>query len=199
MVEIIQAIYYLFALITAFFIVKAFRKGTQTGKKMGTALMMNFLMILTYSLNLQSDHQVVKSFGCSMMLIFTDLLLFFYYDYVLCFIDWQNRVPKWIKFVFAAYIFMDAVFMLMIPFTEIAVSFSHCPFGDGYLLTYVPQIPFHVHTVADVIMILTTMALLLMKCGEVPKVFFKALLRSHRSNAPYDRDQFYLFGGIYSD
>ena len=173
MVEIIQAIYYLFALITAFFIVKAFRKGTQTGKKMGTALMMNFLMILTYSLNLQSDHQVVKSFGCSMMLIFTDLLLFFYYDYVLCFIDWQNRVPKWIKFVFAAYIFMDAVFMLMNPFTEIAVSFSHCPFGDGYLLTYVPQIPFHVHTVADVIMILTTMALLLMKCGEVPKVFLK--------------------------
>ena len=173
MVEIIQAIYYLFALITAFFIVKAFGKGTQIGKKMGTALMMNFLMILAYSLNLQVGYEIVKSFGCSMMFIFTDFLLFFYYDYVLYFIDWQNRVPKWIKIIFAAYIFMDAVFMLMNPFTEIALSYSQRPLGAGYLLTYVPQIPFHIHTAADVIMILTTIMLLFMKCGEAPIIFLK--------------------------
>ncbi len=173
MIEIIQAIYYLFALITAFFIQKAFRKGTRNGKKLGTALMMNFLMILAYSLNLQSGYQIVKSFGCSLAFCFVDLLLFFYYDYILYYIDWQDRVPKWIKILFAAYIFMDAVILLMNPFTEFALSYLHTPFGEGYLLTYVPQIPFHGHTIANVVMILTTITLLLMKCGEAPKIFLK--------------------------
>lgn len=173
MIEIIQAVYYLFALVTAFFLLKAFRKGTEIGKKLGTALLMNFLMIWAYTFNLQLNYQIMKSLGCSLAFILMDLMLFFYYDYILYFIDWHEKIPKWIKVVFGAYIFIDAVFMLINPFNEIAVTYSTRKMGDGFLLIYQPQLPFYGHTVFDIIVILTTISLLVMKCKDSPRLFLK--------------------------
>lgn len=173
MEDFIVAGYYLFALLLAFFIIKSNKKGTETGKKLSIAMLMNFLMIIAYTLNMSSDYRIVKSVGCSLTLLLTDFMLFFYYDYIVSFIGWNNRVPKWIKYIFCAYMFVDSVFMLINPFMEEAVGFVEKPLGKGYLLTYIPQLPFHVHSVFNYIMVAMTIALLLLKCGETPKVYLK--------------------------
>ncbi len=171
MYQVTLAIYYLFALINALHIIKAFRMGTQIGRKLGTAMMMNFLMIWAYSFNLLAESRLLKSLGCSVAFILLDWMLYFYYSYVVAFIDWAKRVPIWIKIAFAAYGVIDAIFLLINPFREVALSYSERAFGDGYLLIYVPMIPFHVHTIYNFIMIMVTIALLLLKTGEVPKIF----------------------------
>ena len=159
MEEIIVAIYYIFALVVAILVLKSYRKGTESAKKLGIAMLMNFLMIGTYTLNLTSGYLIIKSIGCSLTFTLMDLMLFFYYDYAMAFVGWENRTPKWIKIAFGAYIFIDGIFMMINPFDQVAVSYMHESFGDGYILTYVPQIPFHIHTAFDMMMIAATIIL----------------------------------------
>ena len=173
MEEIIVAIYYIFALVVAILVLKSYRKGTESAKKLGIAMLMNFLMIGTYTLNLTSGYLIIKSIGCSLTFTLMDLMLFFYYDYAMAFVGWENRTPKWIKIAFGAYIFIDGIFMMINPFDQVAVSYMHESFGDGYILTYVPQIPFHIHTAFDMMMIAATIILLSLKCGETPRVYRK--------------------------
>ena len=173
MEEIIVAIYYIFALVVAILVLKSYRKGTESAKKLGIAMLMNFLMIGTYTLNLTSGYLIIKSIGCSLTFTLMDLMLFFYYDYAMAFVGWENRTPKWIKIAFGAYIFIDGIFMMINPFDQVAVSYMHESFGDGYILTYVPQIPFHIHIAFDMMMIAATIILLSLKCGETPRVYRK--------------------------
>ena len=116
MEEIIVAIYYIFALVVAILVLKSYRKGTESAKKLGIAMLMNFLMIGTYTLNLTSGYLIIKSIGCSLTFTLMDLMLFFYYDYAMAFVGWENRTPKWIKIAFGAYIFIDGIFMMINPF-----------------------------------------------------------------------------------
>lgn len=83
MEEIIVAIYYIFALVVAILVLKSYRKGTESAKKLGIAMLMNFLMIGTYTLNLTSGYLIIKSIGCSLTFTLMDLMLFFYYDYAM--------------------------------------------------------------------------------------------------------------------
>lgn len=171
--QLIYTAYYLFALIVASIILKAFRKGTEIGKRLGTALLMNFFMIVAYTQNLQWDNSFIKSLGCSISFIFMDLMLLFYYDYVLVFIGSTKKIGQWFKIILVGYTFVDAVFMLINPFSEIALSYSQTKMGDGYMLEYVPEIPFHIHVIFNIIMIVTTIVLLLVKCWDAPKIFSK--------------------------
>ena len=76
MEEIIVAIYYIFALVVAILVLKSYRKGTESAKKLGIAMLMNFLMIGTYTLNLTSGYLIIKSIGCSLTFTLMDLMLF---------------------------------------------------------------------------------------------------------------------------
>lgn len=172
MVEITLAIYYLFALLTAFFLVKAYRRDTVISNKLGRAMLMNFLMILAYTFNF-FPYESLKSLGCSVAFVLMDLMLYFYYDYTVAFIGWSQRVPRWIKGFFSAYVVIDGIFMMINPFNQVALSYLKEPLGDSYILTYVPGIPFHAHTIFNVIMIAVTIVLLLLKCREEPVVYRK--------------------------
>ncbi len=171
MEELIIAGYYLAALVTAFFLVKSYRKDTAISKKLAIAMLMNFLMILAYTLNISSDQKLVKSIGCSLSFVLMDLMIFFYYDYILTYIGAKRKATKVFKYIFMAYCFVDSVFLIVNPFKEIALSYGQEAFADGYILTYVPMIPFHIHIVFNIIMILATIFLLFRKCKEAPKVY----------------------------
>ena len=172
-IQVIYTGYYLFALIIASFILKAFKKGTDVGKKLGTAMLFNLFMILAYTLNLQWEMDLIKSFGCSFTFIMMDLMLLFYYDYVLVFIDAHQKAKMWVKVLIVAYTFVDAVFMLINPFSEIALSYAHASIGESYILKYVPAMPFHIHVAFNIIIIVLTIVLLVLKCSDAPKIFSK--------------------------
>jgi len=169
--ELIIAGYYLAALVSAFFLVKSYRRDTAISKKLGIAMLMNFLMILAYTLNISAEQFMTKSIGCSCSFVLMDLMIYFYYDYVLAYIGSKRKVARVLKYIFLAYCFVDSIFLLANPFKEIALSYRKAAFADGYVLTYVPMIPFHVHIVLNVIMIVATIILLFVKCKEAPKVY----------------------------
>ncbi len=171
--EIVLAVYYVLALVTALFLVKAYHKGTVISKMLGNAMLMNFLMILAYSLNITSEYVFIKSFGCSLAFVFMDVMILFYYNYTVAYIGWKERVPRWIKYVFCAYIVVDALFLMANPFSQVALTYIEEPFLNGIVLSYVPGIPFHAHIVFNYIMIAATICLLAFKCGEAPKVYLK--------------------------
>lgn len=171
MEEILIAVYYLSALILAFFIIKSYKKDTINSKKLSIALLMNFLMILAYTLNISAQQELVKSIGCSISFVFMDFMLFCYYNYVLAYIGWQNRAAKVLKYVFLAYAIVDTIFMVSNPFTGFTLEYFTESFAEGYVLTYMPLIPFHAHIVFNYSMIVATIILLLRKCREAPKVY----------------------------
>lgn len=171
---VIQMLYYMIALMDAFILLRAYNRGSALSKKLSLAMLMNFFMIVFYSLNLSGlNNLVLKSFGCSLAFISANLMLLFYFDFILSYIGWQERIPKTFLIVVAGYILLDAIFLLINPFNQIALSYVFRPFGDSYLLAYVPKLPFHFHTIFDTIMIFSMILLLVMKCFEVPSVYYK--------------------------
>ena len=171
MEEILLAVYYLSAFVLAFFIVKSYKKDTVISRKLAIPMLMNFLMILVYTLNMSSQLELVKSIGCSVSFVLMNFMLFCYYNYVLVYIGWQSRAARVFKYAFLAYAIVDAIFLLSNPFTNFSLGYLHEPFGEGYVLTYLPFIPFHVHIMFNFAMIIATIVLLLRKCREAPKVY----------------------------
>ena len=171
MEEILIAVYYLSALILAYFIIKSYKKDTINSRKLAIAMLMNFLMILAYTLNISAEQELIKSIACSVSFVLMDFMLFCYYNYVLAYTGLQNRAVKGVKYIFLAYAIVDAIFLLSNPFTNFALEYFQKPFSGGYVLTYIPLIPFHLHIVFNFSMIVATIILLLRKCREAPKVY----------------------------
>ena len=84
MEEILIAVYYLSALILASFVVKTYRKDTVISRKLAIAMLMNFLMILAYTLNISAEREIVKTIGCLASFVLMDFMLYCYYDYNCC-------------------------------------------------------------------------------------------------------------------
>lgn len=171
MEEILIAGYYLSALVLASFIVKSYRKDTAISKKLAIAMLMNFLMILAYTLNISSEQEIVKSIGCSVSFVLMDFMIYFYYDYILTYIGSTKKAARIFKYIMLAYVVVDTIFLLVNPFMEVALSYSKEPFAEGYVLVYVPMIPFHIHVAFNIIMMAATIILLFVKCKEAPKVY----------------------------
>lgn len=171
MEEILIAVYYLSALILASLIVKTYRKDTAISKKLAIAMLMNFLMILAYTTNISAEREIIKTMGCLASFVLMDFMLYCYYDYVLVYIGWKSRAARVFKVIFLAYAVVDAIFLMSNPYTGFALSFKKVAFAEGYVLTYVPRIPFYVHIAYNFIMILATIIPLLRKCKEAPKVY----------------------------
>ena len=171
MEELIIAGYYLAALVMAFFIVKSYRRDTEISKKLGIAMLMNFLMIFAYTLNITSERELYKSIGCSLCFVLMDWMIYFYYDYVRAYIGAKGKVTKVFKYIFMSYCFVDSMFLLVNPFKEVALSYTKEELGSIYVLNNVPMVPFHIHIVFNIIMITGTIFLLLRKCKEAPKVY----------------------------
>ena len=167
----IWALYVVSALVNSFFLLKAYRRESAIARKLGIAMLMNFLMILFYTLNIVIAFPLVQSLGCSIAFIFLDIMLYFYMEYVVAYVGWAERFPQWIRAVFVAYLVIDSVFMLINPFTGITLSYESVSFGNGSILTYHPHMLFYVHMLYNVLQILLTIALLIIKCRETPKAY----------------------------
>ncbi|MCR5418797.1 MAG: diguanylate cyclase [Lachnospiraceae bacterium] len=167
----IWALYVISALLNAFFLLKAYRRESRIARKLGIAMLMNFLMILFYTLNVVLDAPLIQSLGCSIAFIFLDLMLYFYLEYVISYVGWEFRFPQWIRVAVLAYLIIDSVFMLVNPFTGIALSYHRVAFGDGSILTYEAHLLFYAHMVFNVLLILGTIILLLRKRRETPKAY----------------------------
>lgn len=170
---IIALLYYLVALIAALILLNAYKRGTTIGKKIGKVMLATFLLVVFYSFHMTVDNHIVRSFAMSLFFVATDIMFILFYDYILEFISWNNKVPK--AFMYCMYIGtgIDMVFFLINPYNEMTVSYIDSVFADTHVLTYVPDTPFYYHTLFVVLMVMISVALLILKCGEAPRVYWK--------------------------
>lgn len=171
--SIIALLYYLVALIAALILLNAYKKGTTIGKKIGKVMLATFLLVVFYSFQLTADNATVRSYAMSMFFIATDIMLILFYDYILEFISWNKKVPKAVLYCMYIGAGVDMVFFLLNPYNQKTVSYIDSTFADTHVLTYIPNPPFYYHTIFVVIMIMTVAALLILKCGETPRVYWK--------------------------
>ena len=108
-----------------------------------------------------------------MFFIITDIMLILFYDYILEFISWNQKVPKAVLYCMYIGAGVDMVFFLLNPYNQMTVSYIDSTVADTHVLTYIPNTPFYYHTIFVVAMILIVAALLVLKCGETPRVYWK--------------------------
>ncbi|MBO5452301.1 MAG: HD domain-containing protein [Lachnospiraceae bacterium] len=171
--SIIALLYYLVALIAALILLNAYKKGTTIGKKIGKVMLATFLLVVFYSFQLTADNATVRSYAMSMFFIVTDIMLILFYDYILEFISWNKKVPKAVLYCMYIGAGVDMVFFLLNPYNQMTVSYIDSTFADTHVLTYIPNPPFYYHTIFVVVMIMIVAALLILKCGETPRVYWK--------------------------
>lgn len=171
--SIIALLYYLVALIAALILLNAYKKGTTIGKKIGKVMLATFLLVVFYSFQLTVDNDTIRSYAMSMFFIITDIMLILFYDYILEFISWNQKVPKAVLYCMYIGAGVDMVFFLLKPYNQMTVSYIDSTVADTHVLTYIPNTPFYYHTIFVVAMILVVVALLILKCGETPRVYWK--------------------------
>ncbi len=171
--SIIALLYYLVALIAALILLNAYKKGTTIGKKIGKVMLATFLLVVFYSFQLTVENSTIRSFAMSMFFIATDVMLILFYDYILEFISWNKKVPKAVLYCMYIGAGIDMVFFLLNPYNQMTVSYIDSTFVDTHVLTYIPNPPFYYHTFFVVVMVMIVAALLVLKCGETPRVYWK--------------------------
>lgn len=169
----IVVLYYLVALVEALILLKAYRRETVIGMKIGKVMLAAFLLVVFYSFNIVGAGVMVKSVALSLTFITTDIMMIFFYDYVLEFIGWKKKVSKALSWGIYAYAAADAVFMLINPYRPIALDYYQIPFGSDFVLGYQPKVLFVLHNVYIVLVALIAVLLLMLKCGDTPKVYWK--------------------------
>ena len=171
--SIIALLYYLVALIAALILLNAYKKGTTIGKKIGKVMLATFLLVVFYTFQLTVDNDTIRSYAMSMFFIITDIMLILFYDYIVEFISWNQKVPKAVLYCMYIGAGVDMVFFLLNPYNQMTVSYIDSTVADTHVLTYIPNTPFYYHTIFVVAMILIVAALLVLKCGETPRVYWK--------------------------
>lgn len=169
----IVVLYYLVALVAALILLKAYQRNTAIGIKIGKVMLATFLLVVFYSFNIIGTNDMIKSVALSLTFITMDVMMILFYEYVLEFIGWKNKVPRIFSFIFYIYAVVDAVIMLLNPYNHIALDYYKIPFGDDFVLGYIPKLPFVIHNVYIVAIALFAVLLLVLKCGETPKVYWK--------------------------
>lgn len=169
----ILVLYYLVALIAALILLKAYKRNTAIGTKIGKVMLATFLLVVFYSFQINGPSYFVKSIALSLSFITMDVMVLLFLDYILEFIGWRAKLARPMFTAFIAYGVVDIVFMLINPYYEIALEYRTVPFGEDFVLAYVPKMPYILHNIYIVAVVAASVLLLVLKCREIPKVYWK--------------------------
>ena len=130
----ILVLYYLVALVAALILLKAYKRNTAIGSKIGRVMLAAFLLVVFYSFNIVGTTYEVKSVALSLSFITMDVMMILFYEYILEFIGWKKKVSRIFSYCMYAYFIVDTIFMLLNPYNHIALNFCRVGFGDDFVL-----------------------------------------------------------------
>ena len=171
--QLIAVGYYLVALVAALILLNAYKKKTTIGDKIGKVMLATFLLVVFYSFQLTLDYEPVQSIALSLYFVATDIMIIFFYQYILEFIGWKSTKLRNINIAIYAYAVIDSLLFALNPFNGFTLDYMQIPMFDGYVLGYIPKIPFFAHTLYVILIILFIVALLILKCSETPSVYWR--------------------------
>ena len=173
MQEIILSVYAIIAFIAALIIVKTERKSNSIGTKIEHMMGAVFCMIIFYGANFVVENQlVVKIAGC-LSFFMLDFLVLFFLDYVLEFLEWQEKFSKVLWGILYVCIFLDGISLLSNPFNHDAFAYRNISLGDLTILGIVPKAPFHGHLILVVAIVIIAVFFLILKGAQAPRIYWK--------------------------
>lgn len=173
MQEIILSIYAIVAFIVALIIVKADRRNNNVGMKIRRMMGAVFCLIIFYTINFMTENLLVMKIGNSLSLFMLDLLVLFFLDYVLEFLDWQDRFPVPLRLFLYALVALDGAFLLSNPFNNEAFDYVEVVLENKVILGYLPKTAFHSHFILVIAIVLIAILLLIWKCIHTPRLYWK--------------------------
>lgn len=171
--QINLSIYVIVSLVVALIVVKADRRNNSAGTKLRRMMCAVFFMIVFYTLNFMTENVLVMKIGNSLSLYLLDFLVLLFLDYVLEFMDWQEKFSKafwWILYTFAL---ADGVFLLSNPFNNEAFEYVELALDNEVILSYIPKTPFHWHFIFIIVVVTISIFFLALKCISTPRLYWK--------------------------
>lgn len=169
----IVVLYYLVALVAALILLNAYKKKTTIGDKLGKVMLAAFLLIVFYSYNIAGTTYLIKSVCLSLYFITMDIMMIYFFAYIVEFIGWRNKVPRFLTYCIYAYAVVDAVFMLLNPYNNVAYDTYRIALADDYILGYAAKLPMIIHNSYLLAIVFYVVLLLMLKCHQTPKVYWR--------------------------
>lgn len=173
MQEIILSIYAIVAFVVALIIVKINRRNNSVGVKIQHLMEAVFCLIIFYTLNFMTDNLLVMKIGNSLSLFMLDFLVLFFLDYVLEYLDWQEKFPMLLKIFFYMFVALDGLALLSNPFNNEAFDYVEVEIGNATILSYQPKAAFHAHLLLIIVLVSISIFLLILKCFHTPRLYWK--------------------------
>lgn len=173
MQEIILSIYAIVAFIVALIIVKINRRNNSVGIKIQHLMEAVFCLIIFYTINFMTENLLIMKIGNSLSLFMLDFLVLFFLDYVLEYLDWQERFPMLLRVFIYMFVALDGVALLSNPFNNEAFEYVEVDIGNEIILSYVPKAAFHAHLILIIALVSISIFLLTVKCFYTPRLYWK--------------------------
>lgn len=173
MQEVILGIYAIVAFIVALIIVKTERKNNSVGTKIKHMMAAVFCMILFYGINFITENTLVMKIGNSLSFYMLDFLVLFFLDYVLEFLEWQEKFSKVLWIILYLLVLVDGIFLLSNPFNNEAFDYMEIVLDENIILGTLPKAPFHGHLILIVGIVTLAIFFLVFKCIKTPRLYWK--------------------------
>lgn len=170
---IVVCIYYVVALLVALVLLKAYKKKVRLGARIGNFMLATFFIIFFYSFNFISENFQIKAVGNCLAYFMMDVLLLTFLNYLIVFTGYEQRFPAWFRVGLTGWCLVDGVFFLTNFINHATVQFYPIPFGEGYVLGMEPGTPYHLHMIYISILATTSIAVIIVKCGETPRMYWR--------------------------
>jgi len=171
--QLVVALYYLVALVAAYILLKAYKMNTSIGNKIGRVMLATVFLIVFYSLNLVSEQYVVMSVGHSLSIIMLDVMLVCFYNYMVEFLDFQEKMPTFLIYLMMTGIVADGILMMNNVAFENVMEFTKVPFYDAHILIPIPQPPFYIHLAFLGVILAVICLMLINKLMHIPQSYRK--------------------------
>lgn len=173
MQEIVLSIYAIVAFVVALIIVKINRRNNSVGVKIQHLMEAVFCLIIFYTLNFMTENLFIMKIGNSLSLFMLDFLVLFFLDYVLEYLDWQERFPMLLKIFLYMFVALDGLALLSNPFNNEAFDYVEVKIGNATILSYLPKAAFHAHLLLIIAIVSISIFLLILKCIHTPRLYWK--------------------------
>lgn len=156
--------------IVLYYLIRSFSHREELAKRMRYFLFFGWLVIVSYSITLFSNTEIINSIGHSLVFICIDYLLFNLVEYSIEY-NKSKIIFKNIKIFFEFFILIDTIIFLFNPWTNFAISYSPFFLNNELYLIYHPKLWFDIHLLACYGMILIFILAFADKAYHTPKEY----------------------------
>lgn len=171
--QLVLSLYYIFALIISYILLKAYKRNTTMGIKIGRVMLAVVFIILFYSVNFFTDQYWLVYLGNSMSHMMLDVMLVLLYDYFIEFLNFKEKIPVIIKMIMVIGVILDGVFLFENIFFGTMAEYHVTSFYDSQVYTLVPKQLFYLHLLFQSLILVVICVIMVLRLRLLPESYWK--------------------------